>query len=133
VEAAVETLKLLNLVGRPTVHNTLIGAASALEVFLRGRESGLALDYDEWGAWERRMLQHLDRFQKAFPVGESQFGLWTGVAAWQDGHTERAMAIWRRALGIAQRRSLGRDEALIAAEIRRRQYEPSRQTVRAHV
>ena len=133
VEAAVETVRMLDLIGRPTVHSVLPGVAGAVEVLLRGRESGLALEYGEWRQWERKVLHHLDRFRRAFPLGESQYGLWMGVASWQDGRKEHAISIWRRALGIAQRRSLGHDEALIASEIRRRQYEPSKRSGRVHV
>lgn len=124
IEWAVETLRLLDDIGRPTVHGMLFGVVGAVEVFVRGRESGLALKYEGWRKWERRMLRHLDRFRKGFPIAESQYEFWMGVAAWQDGQRQRAMARWKNALAIAQRRSLGQDVALISAEIRRRQFEP---------
>jgi hypothetical protein len=94
-------------------------------VFLRGRELGLSLDYEEWGQWEQQALYELHRFRRAFPLGDARYRLWRGVAYWLDGRKVRAMSSWKQALAIAKHRSLRQDEAMIAAEMRRRQDEPS--------
>ena len=49
-EAAVETLRLLREMRRPTSHSTLVGISGVCEVLLRGREAGLSRDYDQWPA-----------------------------------------------------------------------------------
>jgi hypothetical protein len=119
IEAAVETLTLLQQMGRPTVHSTLPGISGVAEVLLRGREAGLSHEYDQWALWERQVLRHLDKYRRAFPVGRAQYGLWCGVAAALDGRRDSARREWKEALAFAKRFSLRRDESLIAAEIRR--------------
>ncbi|WP_077966805.1 hypothetical protein [Ensifer adhaerens] len=52
VQAAAETLQLVKLMRRPSSHSTLVGISGAAEVFLRGREAGLATAYEEWPRWE---------------------------------------------------------------------------------
>ena len=52
VQAVTETLHLLRGMRRPTSHSTLVGITGVCEVLLRGREAGLAREYDQWSAWE---------------------------------------------------------------------------------
>jgi hypothetical protein len=119
VQAAVETLRILSEMQRPTVHSTILGIVGATEVFLRGREAGLSRDYDQWRQWERQVLRELKRFRNVFPIGAAQYGLWLGVAHWMDGRHRHAISTWRQALVIAQRLGLRQDETMIAAEMRR--------------
>jgi hypothetical protein len=126
VQAAVKTLDLLRGIGRPTVHTIIVGISGMAEVLMRGREAGISREYDEWNQWERQALYELNRFRRAFPLGDTQYGLWLGVAHWLEGRRERAMSTWNQALTTARCRSLRQDEAIIAAEIRRRQDQPSR-------
>ena len=121
VEAAVETLRLLHEMGRPSSHSIIVGISGAMEVLLRGREAGLAQKYEQWSDWEAQALHHLKRYSKVFPVGLAQLGLWTGVADWLDDRKDRALSNWKAALIVARKFSLRKDESLIAAEIRRRQ------------
>jgi hypothetical protein len=121
VKAAVETLRLLREMRRPTVHSTLPGITGVSEVLLRGREAGLSHEYDQWRDWERQALHELKRYRRVFPVGAPQYGLWVGVAHWLDGRKDRAVSTWKQALAAARRLSLRQDEAMIAAEMRRRQ------------
>ena len=120
VQAAVETLDLLQKMARPTVHSTLLGITGVTEVLLRGREAGLSRENSRWQQWEHRALDELKRFQHVFPVGSAQYGLWFGVAEWLNGDRKRALSAWRKALATARRLSLRKDETIIAAEIRRR-------------
>ncbi|GLS32502.1 Adenylate and Guanylate cyclase catalytic domain-containing protein [Mesorhizobium albiziae] len=120
VQAAVETLQLLQRMGRPTAHSTLLGIIEVCEVLLRGREAGLSREYDQWGHWEAQGLYELKRFCRTFPVGIAQYGLWRGVALWLDGRTKRALKVWKQAFAVASRLSLLQDKAMISAEIRRR-------------
>jgi hypothetical protein len=126
VQAAIKTLDLLRGIGRPTVHTIIVGIAGMAEVIMRGRESGISGEYDEWHQWEQQALYELNRFRRAFPLGDTQYGLWLGVTHWLKGHNARAMSTWNQALATARSRSLRRDEAMIAAEIRRRTDQPSR-------
>lgn len=121
VQAAVEALALLGSLKRPTVYNALQGLAGIVEVFLRGREYGMSVEYDQWSRWEAQALNELKSYSRMFPIGAAQYGLWAGVAHWLDGRRARAMSRWNEALQISQRLSLRLDESLIAAEIRRRQ------------
>ncbi|KXF75467.1 hypothetical protein ATN84_19610 [Paramesorhizobium deserti] len=121
VEAAIETLRLLREMPRPSSHSILVGISGALEVFLRGREAGLSDRYDRWDNWEGRALHELKRYSRVFPVGAAQLGLWVGVAHWLDGRKDRALHEWKQALAAARHLSLRRDESIIAAEIRRRE------------
>jgi hypothetical protein len=90
------------------------------EVLLRGREAGLSLEYDQWSEWECQALYELKRYSRVFPVGGPQYGLWTGVAQWLDGHKALALTTWKNAMATAKRLSLRQDETMIAAELRRR-------------
>jgi class 3 adenylate cyclase len=119
VEAAVETLRLLREMPRPTVHSTLPGISGVAEVLMRGREAGLAREYAQWPRWERQILRELDRYRRVFPVGVPQHGLWSGVARWLDGDRDAAVAKWRKALAVARRQSLRRDVTILTAELRR--------------
>lgn len=121
VEAAVDTLRLLRAMRRPSSHSTLIGISGVAEVLFRGREAGLSRDYEQWGHWERQALHELARYCRVFPVGTAQYGLWCGLAHWLDDSKERALSTWKQGLSAAKRLSLRQDEATIAAEIRRRQ------------
>jgi hypothetical protein len=121
IEATTETLQLLRELRRPTSHSTLVGIAGITEVLLRGREAGLSREYDQWSYWERQALNELHRYQRVFPLGTAQYGLWTGVAHWLDGQTDQALNVWNEALSSARRLALRQDESMIAAEMRRRQ------------
>ncbi|MGF6174469.1 AAA family ATPase [Ensifer sp. 4252] len=121
VEAAVDTLRLLRAMRRPSSHSALIGISGVAEVLFRGREAGLSREYEEWGHWERQVLYELARYCRVFPVGAAQYGLWCGLAHWLDDSKERALSTWKQGLAVAKRLSLRQDEATIAAEIRRRQ------------
>jgi hypothetical protein len=121
LQAVDETLRMLRGMRRPTAHSTLVGIAGVCEVLLRGGETPLSREYDQWAEWQAQALHELKRYSEVFPVGRAQYGLWTGVAYWQEGRKSQATQIWRQALSVAQRLSLRRDEATIAAEIRRRQ------------
>lgn len=121
IEAAVDTLRLLRAMRRPSSHSTLIGISGVAEVLFRGREAGLARNYEQWGHWERQTLHELARYCRVFPVGTAQYGLWCGLAHWLDDSKERALSTWKQGLSAARRLSLRQDEATIAAEIRRRQ------------
>jgi class 3 adenylate cyclase len=121
LQAVDETLRMLRGMRRPTAHSTLVGIAGVCEVLLRGRETPLSREYDQWPEWESQALHELRRYSQVFPVGRAQYGLWTGVAHWLEGRKNQAFETWRQALSIAQRLSLRQDEAMIAAEIRRRQ------------
>jgi hypothetical protein len=121
IQAAIDTLRMLRGMRRPTSHSTLVGIAGVCEVLLRGREAGLSREYDLWSEWELQALRELKRYSKVFHVGIPQYGLWSGVALWLEGDRSRALATWNRALSDACRLSLRQDEAMIAAEIRRRQ------------
>jgi hypothetical protein len=121
IQAATDTLKILRGMRRPTSHSTLVGIAGVCEVLFRGREAGLSRDYDLWSEWEWEALRELKRYSKVFQVGLPQYGLWSGVAAWLEDNRSRAFTMWKRALSDAKRLSLRQDEAMIAAEIRRRQ------------
>ncbi|MDP9631044.1 hypothetical protein [Ensifer sp. 1H6] len=120
VEAAVDTLRLLRAMRRPSSHSALIGI-SGVEVLFRGREEGLSREYEQWGHWERQVLHELSRYCRVFPVGTAQYGLWCGLAHWLDDSKERALSTWTQGLAAARRLSLRQDEATIAAEMRRRQ------------
>ncbi|WP_027997443.1 AAA family ATPase [Sinorhizobium arboris] len=120
VQAAAETLQLLKAMRRPSSHSTLVGISGAAEVFLRGREAGLSHAYEDWPQWEGQALRELDRYARIFPIGAPQFALWSGVSLWLDGKEARAMSVWKDGMAAAQHLSLRRDEALIAAELRRR-------------
>jgi hypothetical protein len=115
-----ETLQILRGMRRPTAHSTLVGISGLCEILLRGREAGLSREYDQWSEWELQALQELRRYSRVFPVGLPQFGLWAGVAYWLEGREDRAFSAWGQALSDAQRLSLRQDEAMIAAEMRRR-------------
>ena len=67
-------------------------------------------------------LRELKRYSKVFHVGIPQYGLWTGVVLWLEGKCDEALVTWKQALANAQRLSLRQDEAMIAAEIRKRQH-----------
>jgi hypothetical protein len=121
IDAATETLRLLQELRRPTSHSTLVGISGVAEVLLRGREAGLSHEYDQWASWERQALNELNRYRRVFPLGAAQYGLWTGVAHWLDGQKGPALSAWNKALATAQRLSLRQDESMIAAEMRRRQ------------
>lgn len=121
VEAAVDTLRLLRAMRRPSSHSTLIGISGVAEVLFRGREAGLSREYEQWGHWERQVLHELSRYCRVFPVGTAQYGLWCGLAHWLDDSKDRALSTWQQGLAAAKRLSLRQDEATIAAEIRRRQ------------
>lgn len=121
IEAAVETLRLLRVMRRPSSHSTLVGISGVSEVLLRGREAGLSREYEQWSLWERQALHELNRYCRVFPVGTPQYGLWIGVAHWLDGRKDRALINWKHGLDAARRLSLRQDEAMIAAEMRRRQ------------
>jgi tetratricopeptide (TPR) repeat protein len=121
LQAVDDTLRLLREVRRPTAHVTLVGISGVCEVLLRGRETALSREYDQWVEWESQALDELRRYSRVFPVGRPQYGLWAGVAYWLEGRRDRAFSTWRQALSAAQQLSLRQDEAMIAAEIRRRQ------------
>ncbi len=121
VEAAVETLRLLREMPRPSSHSTIVGISGAVEVFLRGREAGLSDRYDRWGFWEKQALYELKRYSRVFPVGAAQLKLWMGVGHWLDGRRDSALTDWKQALAAARHFSLRKDELIIAAEIRRRE------------
>jgi hypothetical protein len=121
LQAADETLQMLRGMRRPTSHSTLVGISGVCEILLRGREAGLSREYDQWPEWESQALYELKRYSQVFPVGIPQYGLWTGVAFWLDGRMEQALVTWKRALSDARQLSLRHDEAMIAAEVRRRQ------------
>ncbi|MCP3446153.1 AAA family ATPase [Bradyrhizobium sp. CCGUVB14] len=120
LEAVDETLRLLRQMRRPTSHSTLVGLSGLCEVLLRGREASLSREYDQWNDWESGSLQELKRYSQVFPIGRPRYGLWAGVTLWLDGRKDRAFRVWNRALSDSQRLSLRHDEAMIAAEIRRR-------------
>jgi class 3 adenylate cyclase len=120
IETAIETLQLLRELRRPTSHSTLVGISGVTEVLLRGREAGLSREYDQWPSWERQALNELNRYRRVFPLGNAQYGLWTGVAHWLDGQRDRALLAWNEALANARRFALRQDESMIAAEMRRR-------------
>ena len=111
---------LLQRMSRPTAHSTLLGIIGVCEVLLRGREAGLSREYDQWSQWEGQALYELKRFCRIFPVGIAQYGLWRGVALWLDGHSARALKVWKQAFAAASRLSLLQDKAMIAAEMHRR-------------
>jgi class 3 adenylate cyclase len=115
-----DTLRLLRDMRRPTAHATLVGISGLCEVLLRGREAGLAREYDQWREWEVQALGELRRYSRTFPVGRPQYGLWLGVAQWLEGRKERAFRTWNQALSNSQILCLRQDEAMILAEIRRR-------------
>ncbi len=121
LQAVDETLRMLRGMRRPTAHSTLVGISGVCEVLLRGRETSLSREYDQWSEWETRALHELRRYSQVFPVGKPQYGLWTGVAYWLEGQKDQALLTWNRALSVAQQLSLRQDEAMIAAELRRRQ------------
>jgi class 3 adenylate cyclase len=121
LQAVDETLRLLRQMRRPTAHSTLVGLSGLSEVLLRGREASLSREYDQWHEWELESLHELRRYSQVFPVGRPQYGLWAGVAFWLEGRKDRAFSTWNQALSASQRLSLRHDEAMIAAEIRRRQ------------
>jgi hypothetical protein len=121
VRTAVDTLRLLRQMRRPSSHSTLVGISGVCEVLLRGREAGTSHAYDEWRDWEQMALRQLDRYRRVFPLGAAQHGMWTGVADWLDGRKERALSTWSQALATARRLSLRQDATMIAAEMRRRQ------------
>ena len=121
LRAVDDTLRLLRETRRPTSHSTLVGISGVCEVLLRGRETALSREYDQWTEWESQALHELRRYSRVFPVGRPQYGLWAGVAYWLEGRKNRALSTWSQALNAAQRLSLRQDEAMIAAEIRRRQ------------
>lgn len=121
IQAAVETLRLLRVMRRPSSHSTLVGISGVSELLLRGREAGLSREYDQWSEWECQALHELKRYSRVFPVGVPQYGLWTGVAQWLDGRHALAVSTWKQALAAAGRLSLRQDESMIAAELRRRQ------------
>jgi hypothetical protein len=116
-----ETLQMLQEMRRPTAHSTLVGISAICEVLLRGRETALSREYDQWAEWESRALHELRRYSQTFPVGRSQYGLWMGVSQWLGGQREQALHTWNQALSVARQFSLRQDEAMLAAEIRRRQ------------
>ena len=120
IQVVEECLHLLREMPRPTAHSTLVGISGVCEVLLRGREAGLSREYDQWVEWERQALHELNRYSRIFPVGRPQLGLWTGVAEWLDGRKALAFSTWRNAMALAKRLSLRQDEAMIAAELRRR-------------
>ena len=66
------------------------------------------------------MLDELSRYRRVFPLGGAQYGLWTGLAHWLDGQKDQALVTWNEAHTTAHRHSLRQDEAMIAAEMRRR-------------
>ncbi len=121
VSIAEETLRSLNQTVRPIAHSAMVGISGICEILLRGREAGLSHEYDQWLNWERRALGELKRYSRVFPVGLAQYGLWSGVASWLNGNRSAAIYSWRRALRTARKFSLGRDESIIAAELRRRE------------
>ncbi len=121
LQAVDETLQMLRGMRRPTAHSTLVGISGVCEVLLRGREAGLSREYDQWSEWESQALHELKRYSRVFRVGIPQYGLWAGVVLWLDGKVDQALVTWKRALSNAHRLSLRQDEAMIAAEIRRRQ------------
>jgi hypothetical protein len=121
LQAVDETLQMLRGMRRPTSHSTLVGISGVCEVLLRGREAGLSREYDQWSQWEAQALHELKRYSRVFRVGMPQYGLWAGVVLWLDRKVDQALVTWRRALSDAHRLSLRQDEAMIAAEIRRRQ------------
>jgi hypothetical protein len=49
-----------------------------------------------------------------------QLALWSGVSLWLEGKEAGAMSVWKDGMAAAQHLSLRRDEAMIAAELRRR-------------
>jgi hypothetical protein len=99
----------------------LVGISGVCEVLLRGREAGLAREYDRWREWEVQALGELERYSRTFPVGKPQYGLWRGVTQWLEGRKEPAFRTWNQALSNSQTLCLRHDEAMISAEIRRRQ------------
>ncbi|VIO73307.1 hypothetical protein CI1B_49120 [Bradyrhizobium ivorense] len=121
LQAVDETLRLLRAMHRPTSHSILVGISGVCEVLLRGRETGLSREYDEWSEWETQALYQLKRYSLAFPVGRAQYRLWKGVANWLDGEKDQALAVWNEALSAAEKLSLRQDKAMISAEMRRRQ------------
>jgi class 3 adenylate cyclase len=121
LHAVDETLRMLRGMRRPTAHSTLVGIAGVCEVLLRGREIGLSREYDQWTEWESQALHELRRYSQVFPVGRPQYGLWAGVSYWLEGQKDKALLKWNQALSVSHQLSLRQDEAMIAAEIRRRQ------------
>ena len=121
LQAADETLQMLRGMRRPTSHSTLVGISGVCEILLRGRETGLSREYDQSSQWESQALYELKRYSEVFPVGIPQYGLWTGVSFWLDGRMKQALLTWKQALSDAHHLSLRHDEAMIAAEMRRRQ------------
>jgi tetratricopeptide (TPR) repeat protein len=121
LQAVEETLRILRGMRRPTGHVTLVGISGVCEVLLRGRETALSREYDQWSDWETQALNELKRYSRVFPVGKPQYGLWAGVAYWLEGRKDTAVDTWNQALSVSRRLSLRHDEAMIAAEIRRRQ------------
>jgi class 3 adenylate cyclase len=121
LQAADETLLLLREMHRPTSHSILVGISGVCEILLRGRETGLSREYDQWIDWEAQALHELKRYSQTFPVGKPQYGLWKGVSYWLEGQKDQALRTWNQALSVAKQLSLRQDEAMIAAEIRRRQ------------
>ncbi len=121
LQAVDETLRLLRAMNRPTSHSILVGISGVCEVLLRGRETGLSREYDQWAEWEAQALRELKRYGRAFRVGKAQYGLWKGVADWLDGEKDQALAEWNEALSTAEELSLRQDKAMISAEMRRRQ------------
>jgi len=121
LQAVEETLQLLHEMRRPTAHSTLVGLSGLCEVLLRGREASLSQEYDQWREWELKSLHELKQYSRVFPIGGPRYGLWAGVSFWLEDRKERAFSTWNQALSVAQRLSLRHDEAMIAAEIRRRQ------------
>ncbi|RXG84079.1 AAA and adenylate/guanylate cyclase domain-containing protein [Bradyrhizobium zhanjiangense] len=121
LQAVDETLRLLRAMHRPTSHSILVGISGVCEVLLRGRETGLAREYDQWREWETQALYDLKRYSLAFPVGRAQYRLWKGVSNWLDGEKDHALTTWNQALLAAEELSLRQDRAMISAEMRRRQ------------
>lgn len=120
-DTAIETLRLLEDMRRPSSHSVVVGISSVLEVLLSGRETGLSDDREEWRNQERTALNKLERYSKVFALGTAQLGMWRGKYNWLNGKRQDAMSEWKTAHRWAKAHQLRKDAALIDAEIRRRQ------------
>ncbi len=102
---------------RPTAVYTLEGYSAVAEIFLSLWEA------DPTGAdaalkrQARRALAQERLVAKIFPVTLARSLYWEGLAAWLDGKTGRAVAIWRKSLAEAKRRGLPHDIKLLEARL----------------
>ena len=113
LRSAERTLRLMRG-NRPAAFHCLHGYVAASEVFLSEEEASAPAPVGarrELRRKAREACAGLRRYARLFPLGRPESLRLAGVAAWLDGHRDRARRIWAEGIEAAAQMELPHDEA----------------------